>query len=575
MFTYSKRTDQFTGEHYVEVPFKGSFLAEHPMYNKGTAFTEEEREVFNLDGLFPDAVSNLELQKQRTYESFCSKPNDLEKYIYMLSLQDRNETLHYALILDHLSEMLPIVYTPTVGQACQKFSHLFRRPRGLYVTANNIHRIDQVLSNAAFSNVSLIVVTDGERILGLGDQGAGGMGIPIGKISLYVTASGLHPSSTLPILLDVGTNNEKLLEDPLYIGIRQKRLTGDAYDRIVEEFVNGVRRRFPNVLLQWEDIGKNNAFRLLERYRERILSFNDDIQGTGSVAAAVLLSAMKIKKQKLSDQRFVLFGQGQAGTGMARQIITGLMEEGLSQQEARDRVFGVDINGLLIEGMEVTEEQKHVLKPRAMVANWKLSNPNKINLLDTIKNTKATVLIGVTGQTGAFNEEILLQMSKNTDLPVIMPMSNPTSKAEALPEDVLRITKGKALVATGSPFKPVKVNGKEQVISQSNNLYIFPGVGLGALVSGTPKITDHMFMAGSRALSDFVTEEELQTRQTLPAIEKIREVTAVVALAVAKEARDSGLGIIADDEKLLSMIKNAMWEPKYLPYRYVKPEAGF
>lgn len=572
MLTYSRKNDPLTGEEYVEVPFKGSFLAEHPIYNKGTAFSKEERHAFDLEGIFPDAVSDFELQKKRTYESFCAKTDDLEKYIYMLSLQDRNETLHYGLILDHLSEMLPIVYTPTVGQACQKFSHIFRRPRGLYVTANNIHNIDKVLTNLSFSNVSLIVATDGERILGLGDQGAGGMGIPIGKISLYVTASGLHPASCLPIMLDVGTNNENLLEDPLYIGIRQKRLTGDAYDAVIEEFVNAVRRRFPNVLLQWEDIGKNNAFRVLERYRERILSFNDDIQGTGSVATAVLLSAMKIKKQKLSDQRFVMFGQGQAGTGMARQIITGLMEEGLSHQQACDHVFGVDINGLLVEGMQVTEEQKHVLKPRAMVADWELSNPNKISLFDTVKNARATVLIGVTGQAGAFDEKIIRQMKENTDWPVIMPMSNPTSKAEALPEFVLKVTNGNCLVGTGSPFKPIKINGEERVISQSNNLYIFPGVGLGALVSGTPKITDQMFMAGSHALSDLVTEEELKSKQMLPSIENIRGVTAQVALAVAKEARDSGLGIIAEDDKLLRMIKNAMWQPKYLPYRYLKTE---
>jgi malate dehydrogenase (oxaloacetate-decarboxylating) len=572
MYTYLKKTDPFTGEEYISVPFKGSVLAEHPMYNKGTAFTEEERITFDLEGLFPETVSNLELQKQKTYESFLSKSDDLEKYIYMLSLQDRNETLHYALILDHLTEMLPIVYTPTVGQACQKFSHIFRRPRGLYVTAKNIHNIDKILSNVSFSNVSLIVATDGERILGLGDQGAGGMGIPIGKTSLYVSASGLHPAYCLPIMIDVGTNNKDLLADPQYIGIREKRLTGDAYDEVIEEFVRGVRRKFPRALLQWEDIGKNNAFRVLERYRERVLSFNDDIQGTGSVAVGVLLSAIKIKKQKLSDQMYVIMGQGQAGIGIARQIITGLTEEGLSHKEACDLVFGLDIDGLLVEGMKVTEEQKPVLKPRVMVENWKLSNPNKIDLLDTIKNTKATILIGVTGQPGAFDEKIIRQMKANTDLPVIMPMSNPTSKAECTAEFPLKITNGNCLIATGSPFKPVKVAGKEQVISQCNNLYIFPGVGLGALVCGTPKVTDQMFMAASRALSNFVSEEELKTKQMLPSIEKIREVTAQVALAVCKEARDSGLGVIADNEKLFQMIEKAMWEPKYLPYRYEKPE---
>jgi malate dehydrogenase (oxaloacetate-decarboxylating) len=575
MLTYSKRTDPFTGEEYIEVPFKGLFLTDHPMYNKGTAFSQQERYEFNLDGLFPKAISDIDLQKKKTYESFCAKPNDLEKYIYMLSLQDRNETLHYALVLSHLTEMLPIIYTPTVGQACQGFSHLFRRRRGLYVTAENIHNIDKVLSNVPFSNISLIVASDGERILGLGDQGAGGMGIPIGKISLYVAASGIHPAYCLPILIDVGTNNEQLLEDPLYIGIRKERLTGDAYDEIIEKFVNGVRRRFPKALLQWEDIGKNNAFRLLERFRERILSFNDDIQGTGSVAMAVFLSAMKVKKQKLSDQRFVIFGQGQAGIGIARTIITGLKVEGLSETEARDRIFGIDKDGLLVEGMPVTEEQKPIVKDRAIVANWKLSNPDKIGLLDTIRNAKATVLVGVTAQSGSFTDEIIDQMVKNGDLPLIMPISNPTAKAEATPENIYKVTKGNSLVATGSPFKSVKVDGKDRVIPQCNNLYVFPGVGLGGLVSGTPKITDEMFMAAAKAVSDMVMEKELKSGQLLPDIEEIREVSAQAALAVAKEARDSGLGVIADDEKLLTMIRNAMWQPKYLPLRYIKPESIF
>jgi len=572
MLRYLRKTDPFTGEEYVEVPFKGLFLTEHPIYNKGTAFPEDERFSLDLCGLFPDAIATLELQKQRTYESFASKATDLEKYIYMLALQDRNETLYYALIMDHLAEMLPIVYTPTVGKACQLFSHLFRRRRGLYVSAKNINHIDKILQNAPFADISLIVVTDGERILGLGDLGANGMGIPIGKISLYVAAAGLHPAYTLPILLDVGTNNEELLADPLYIGVRQKRLSGDAYDEVVERFVSAIQRTFPRALLQWEDFGKNNAFRLLDRYRDRILSFNDDIQGTGSVALSVLLSTMKVKKEKLSDQRFVLFGQGQAGTGIARQIIAALRAEGLSEQEARDRVFGVDIDGLLVEGMEVKEEQKHILKSRSMIANWKLSNPNKISLLDTIKNARATVLIGVTAQAGAFDEEIITAMAANTDMPLIMPLSNPTAKAEATPEFIFKVTKGKGLVATGSPFDPVKINGQEKIISQCNNLYIFPGVGLGALVSGTRKITDEMFIAGSRAISNMLTQDELKTGRLLPPIEDIRTVSLEVALAVAKEARDSGLGIRQDDERLRGMIANAMWQPKYLPYRFEKQE---
>lgn len=574
MLTFSKRTDPFSGEEYIEVPFKGLFLNEHPMFNKGTAFPEEERHALNLLGLVPEGVSDITLQKLRTYESFSSKADDLEKYIYMLSLQDRNETLYYSLLLDHLEEMLPIVYTPTVGKACQKFSHLYRKPRGLYITAKNIQHIDSILSNASFSNVSLIVVTDGERILGLGDLGCNGMGIPIGKISLYIAAAGLHPAFCLPIQLDVGTNNEELLADPIYIGLRMKRLTGEAYDNIIEQFVTGVRRHFPNALLQWEDFGKGNAFRILETYRERICSFNDDIQGTGSVSTAALLSAMKIKKQKLSDQRFIMFGQGQAGIGIARQLVTGMMKEGLSQKEATDRIFGIDKDGLMIKGMSMSEQQEMFAKDTAQIADWQVKDKARISLAETVINAKATVLIGVTGQAGSFTDEILTAMAKNTDMPVIMPLSNPTAKAECTPEAAVKATKGRCLIATGSPFKPVMFEGKEYYSSQCNNLYIFPGAGLGALVSGTPKVTDRMFMAASEALSNLVSADDLKKNQMLPQIDKIRSVSAQVALAVAKEARESGLGVRSDDDRLLRMVTNAMWEPKYLPYRYVKPEAS-
>jgi len=401
------------------------------------------------------------------------------------------------------------------------------------------------------------------------------MGIPIGKISLYVAAAGLHPAYCLPIQIDVGTNNEELLKDPLYIGLRQKRLEGEAYDNIIEQFVAGVRRKFPSALLQWEDFGKGNAFRLLETYKERVCSFNDDIQGTGSIAMAVLLSAMKIKKQKLSDQRFVMFGQGQAGVGIARQIITGLEKEGLSYQEACSRVYGIDKDGLLLAGMPVSEEQKPLLKSPAEIANWKKASSDRVTLLETIQNCKATVLFGVTGQSGAFTDEVIAAMAANTKLPLIMPISNPTIKAEATPENIARVTKGNYLCATGSPFKPVMVDGQERAVSQCNNLYIFPGVGLGALISGTPRVTDRMFMAASEALSDLVSADEIKNGKLLPHISKIRYVSSQVALAVAKEARESGLGVRADDEKLVQMILNAMWEPKYLPLRYVKPEFTF
>ena len=572
MFNYSKRIDPFNGEEYVEVPYKGIFLTESPVYNKETAFPDNERHGLDLCGLLPDAISTLEQQKERNYEIFSQKTTDIEKYIYLMSLLDRNEKAYYALLTDHLSEMLPIVYTPTVGNACQQFSHLYRRRRGLYVSAKNIQHIDCILSNILFSNISLIVVTDGERILGLGDLGMNGMGIPIGKISLYVAAAGIHPAYTLPVFIDVGTNNEELLADPLYLGLRQKRLRGQPYDDVIEAFVSGVRRHFPKALLQWEDIGKNNAFKLLENYKERICSFNDDMQGTGAVALSVILSALRIKKKKLSEQKIVIFGQGQAGIGIARQVLTALQEEGLSLREAKERVFGIDKEGLLLEGMSVSEEQKMMVKDRSLVTNWQLEDSNNITLLDTVRNVKATILIGVTGQSGAFTKEILSQMAQNTELPLIMPISNPTAKAECTPDFVCQITKGNCLVATGSPFNQVTYRGETKIVSQCNNLYISPGMGLGALVSGTPKITDNMFSAAAHALSDLVLQDELDRGFLLPSIENIRHVSTTVALAVAKVARDSGLGLRKDDDSLSTMIKNAMWAPKYLPYRYVKHE---
>ncbi len=573
MSRYILQHDPFTGEEYVEVPFKGRRLVEHPVYNKGTAFSDEEREAFELEGLFPERVSTLEIQAARSYGHYLEKTSDLDKYIYLLSLQDRMETLFFRLLLDHLEEMLPIVYTPTVGQACLRFSHIYRRPRGLYISPSNIHHIERVLRNAPFSNVMLIVVTDGERILGLGDQGAGGMGIPIGKSNLYVAAGGIHPAYCLPVLIDVGTNNEDALKDPLYIGVRQRRLTGDAYFDIVERFVRGVRKVFPSALVQWEDFGKHNAFTLLERYKDRVCSFNDDIQGTGAVATAALLSAVRMKKERLRDQRFVILGQGQAGTGIANQILTGLVEEGLTEKEARNLVFGVDLGGLLLEGMPASPEQRPWLKPGDLVAGWKAADKGRITLLETVRNAKATVLIGCTGQPGAFSDDVLAALAANTDVPVVLPLSNPTANSECTPEAAFRASKGRCVIATGSPFKPVEAGGATKTVSQCNNLFVFPGMGLGALVSGTSRITHSMFMAASRAISGMLTEKELEKGQVLPSISDVRRASVEVALAVARVAREAGLGLRADDDRLRTMITKAMWNPRYLPYRYVRPEA--
>jgi len=568
MKKFSVQLDALTGEKYIEVPFKGHLLVEHPVYNKGSAFTEQEKDQLDLYGILPQQVSTMDLQVDRAYENYSKKTSPIEKYIFLLSLLDRNETLFYRLILNNLEEMLPIVYTPTVGEAAKTFSHMFRKPRGLYISANNISRIDRILSNAPFSNINLIVVTDGERILGLGDQGVGGMAIPVGKTSLYVVGAGLHPALCLPILLDVGTNNEEALRDPLYLGLKHTRLTGNEYDVVVEEFVKGVKRCFPHVLLQWEDFGKNNALRVLNRYRERTCSFNDDMQGTGAVTLAVIHSAVYGKNEKLKDQQYVIFGFGQAGYGIASTLIQGMIEEGLSISEAKERIYPIDKDGLILEGMSLNEYQKSFMRKQDVVSGWKLRQEGRVTLFDTVLNARASVIIGVSGVKDAFGEDVLSQMAKNTAIPIILILSNPTKKSECTPEQIIKATKGRCMIATGSPFPPVKINNVEKKVSQCNNMYIFPGVGLGAIISMTSKITNEMFIAAAKALASLVSSQDASQGLLLPDIKEIRKVSENVALSVAKEARNSGLGIRLPDEKLRELIKNAMWVPRYLPYRF-------
>ncbi len=559
MNKFAIQIDPMSGEKYINVPFKGQQLAEHPIYNKGSAFSDQEREMLGLHGLFPRHNSTMAEQLSRVYENYSLKNTPIEKFIFLLSLLDRNETLFYRLLLNHTEEMLPIVYTPTVGEAAKTYSHMFRRPRGLYIPANQISQIDTILANAPFSNVNLIVVTDGERILGLGDQGVGGMAIPVGKTSLYVVGAGIHPALCLPILLDVGTNNETLLKDPLYLGLRHERLTGDNYDRVIEEFVKGVKRHFPHALLQWEDFGKHHALRLLNHYRERICSFDDDIQGTGAVTIAALYAAIYGKNEKLKEQRYVFFGFGQAGYGIATLLVQAMMEEGLSMQAAKERIYAVAHNGLVFGDMKPHEYQAPFAQPRAITQGWQIRQPEKVDFFETVRNTQATVLIGTSGISGAFSEEILVQMGKNTDNPVIFALSNPTTKCECTPEEAFQATNGRCLIATGSPFPG---------ISQCNNMYIFPGVGLGAILSMTPKITDQMFVVASKALASMVPQALAVKGVLLPDIQDIRKVSEKVAIAVAKEARDIGLGIRLPDDKLSALVKQAMWEPEYLPYRY-------
>jgi malate dehydrogenase (oxaloacetate-decarboxylating) len=572
MKSYSIKIDPLINEEYLEVQFRGQQLLTDPFLNKGSAFTEEERIRLGLVGLLRSTISDIETQSVRSYEMYSRKQDEIEKYIFLQSLLNRNETLFYHLLSKHLIEMLPIVYTPTVGKACLMLSRITREYRGMYVTPANVGNIDEIFQEVSLPEVSLIVVTDGERILGLGDLGSDGMGIPVGKINLYVAAGGLHPACCLPICLDVGTNNESLLNDPLYLGYKQKRLTGKEYEEFIERFVLGVKRNFPHALLQWEDFAKHTAFTLLERYRDRILSFNDDIQGTGAVTLAALISAMSIKKENFRDQNFVIVGLGQAGTGIATNIRTMLMEEGMSAEEAGRKIFAYDFQGLLLEGMPgLSESQKRFAQKREAVASWKLDSPGTISLLDIVRNAKATVLIGVTATSGLFSAAILEQMGKNSTTPVVFALSNPTSKTECTPQEAAAATQGRALVATGSPFAPFEFNGKTFATSQCNNMFIFPGIGLGALISKSAKITVKMFLKASKALSELVTEEQRNRNMLLPALTDIRDVAARVAKAVAIEARDSGLGRLLSDDEYERLIRKAQWEPHYYPY---KPKAN-
>jgi malate dehydrogenase (oxaloacetate-decarboxylating) len=568
MKTFAFKIDPLTGEDYYEVYVRGRQLLSDSLLNKASAFKKEERLSLGIDGMLRSGISKLDSQASRAYEAYSRKTEDLERFIYLGGLQDRNETLFYRLLIEHLEEMVPIVYTPTVGQACMQMSHIQRRYRGIYITPDNIANIDQIFNGLSQPQVNLIVVTDGERILGLGDLGSDGMGISIGKVSLYVAIGGVHPAVCLPVCLDVGTNNPRLLEDPLYLGIRRPRMRGADYEEMVEKFILGVKRNFPSALLQWEDFAKQTAFTNLERYRERILSFNDDIQGTGSTALAALMTAMRIKKSRFQDESYVIVGMGQAGTGIATNIRAMLKEEGLSDEEARRRIFAVDMQGLLIEGDPLLEgPQEPLSQLRAAVDGWTLDDPNRIGLQDVVRNAHPTVLIGVTAQPGLFSEAILAETAKHSERPIVLALSNPTHKSECKPEAVWKATNGRGLVATGSPFAPMDWNGRALQASQCNNMYVFPGMGLGALVCKASRVTNSMFLAASRAISAFVTPEQEALGLLLPEMKDIRQVSAAVGKAVGIAARDAGLGRLLDDDQIEAIVAKAQWFPKYASYR--------
>ena len=552
----------------MKTKLSGPDLLNDSRLNKGTAFTESERDTFALHGLLPSHIGTLEGQRDRRHKGLASLTPPIEKYRFMRDLQDTNETLFYSLITHHVEEILPIVYTPTVGEACQKFSEIWREPRGLFLSYPNRHRIEQIFSHPRYDGVRCIVVSDGERILGLGDQGAGGMGITIGKMALYTALAGIRPEFCLPILLDVGTDNQERLADPLYIGWRNKRVRGAEYEEFVDTFVMAVKRRWPHVLLQWEDFAGVNAAKFLERYRNQLCTFNDDIQGTAAVATATLLSAINVTGIPLTEQRIAFVGFGGAGIGIAQLILSAMRDAGLGEKEVYARFYALDRYGLIIKGGQgVQPGQEPFARQRAEVAGWQTDNSQNIGLLDVIKNANPTVLIGVSGKPGTFTEEAVRTMAKNVDRPIIFPLSNPISRCEAAPQQVVDWTEGRALIGTGSPFPPASYEGKPAPFAQTNDSYIFPGLALGIISSRARHVSDAMVKAAALALVELSPTRRDKQAAVLPPLNTIRAVSQEVARAVGKQAIKDGLAQV-DTAGLEKELAGNIWEPVYEPYEY-------
>jgi malate dehydrogenase (oxaloacetate-decarboxylating) len=550
----------------VKISLSPEEILNLPLINKGTAFTQEERDALGLNGFLPTHIATIDEQIRRTYQNFHKKNTPLEKYVFLMGIMNRNELLFYQFIMKYPEEMLPIIYTPTVGDAAVNYSQIYFRQRGLYLSFPLMHKIDEIFSNYPRKDIQVIVVTDGERILGLGDQGIGGMTIPIGKLSLYTLFGGMHPAKTLPIFLDVGTNNPSLLNNDIYLGWRHARLSGETFDQFIEQFVKSVKKWFPKVLLQWEDFGRDNARRLLEKYRNQILSFNDDIQGTASVTVGALFAAVKALKEKLKDQRFAILGGGSAGTGIADALVMAMKNDGLSHDEAVGRIYLVDQEGLITERTkQIFDAQKPYVKSQSAMKGWSLHNPEHISMMDVVRNVRPTALIGVSGQTAAFTKEMIQEMSRFVKRPIIFPLSNPTSKAEAVPQELIEWTEGKAIIATGSPFNPVTYKGKTYKIGQCNNVYVFPGVGAGAVAVEAKAVSDTMFLEASKILSSFSPALKDPSSSLFPDISEVRKVCRAIAIGTAIKAIEEGLSnvIIADVEKKVDSI---MWEPQYPIY---------
>jgi len=565
---WSIEHDPVTGEEYIAVDMRGEPLLRDPFTNKSTAFTAAERDALGLDGLLPPAVSTMDQQLARVYENYRVKRTPLGRYIHLAALQDRNETLFFRLVHDHIDEMMPIVYTPVVGEACQRFSHIYRRSRGLYISYEQRDRIDAILANHG-RPPAIIVVTDGERILGLGDQGVGGMGIPTGKLSLYTAGAGIPPYLTLPIMLDVGTGNQERLADPLYLGLRHERIRGAEYQAFIDRFVEAVMRVYPTAVLQWEDFLKANAITQLARFGDRLCTFNDDIQGTAAVVVAGLYAALRITGQAMRDQRVVLGGAGAAAQGIANLVEAALRDAGLSHEEARRRICTVDSRGLVTEARADMEDFKAAYAlPVAEVASYVCRDPGRITLEETIRNFRPTILVGTSGTAGLFTEGVIRAMAAANDRPIVFPLSNPTSKSECTAEEAIRWSDGRAIVATGSPFDPVVFRGRTHRIGQGNNAFVFPGVGLGLWAGGVRRATNTMFLDAARALAHLVSQADLDQGAVYPELRRIRDCSHAVACAVIRRAVAEGHAAAEILPGLEETVSRAMWFPAYRPIRY-------
>ena len=548
----------------ISVDQRGVALLQDPIVNKGTAFDAEERRALGLDGLLPPAIETLEQQALRAYEAFSRYGDDLARHIYLRALQDVNEVLFYKLVVDHVVDMLPILYTPTVGLACQQFSHIYRRSRGLFLSYPHRDRLAQILRNRPRREVDAIVVTDGERILGLGDQGAGGLGIPIGKLSLYSAIGGIHPARTLPIVLDVGTNNRERLDDPEYIGWRHERIDGEDYFEFIERFVEAVEQELPGTLLQWEDFATPHARPILERYRDRLLTFNDDIQGTAAVVVGALTGAVRASGSRPRDQRIVMLGAGSAGIGVADMLRRQMVSDGLPDAEARRRFLIVDATGLLTaDRTDLSAEQRVYAQPTDALSGWTRTNDGPAGLAEVVANTAPTVLIGLSTAAGAFNEAIVRSMAAHTQRPIIFPLSNPTSRSEADPADLARWTDGRVLVATGSPYPPLELDGRQVPVAQSNNVFIFPAVGLGVVAARAGRVTDGMLDAAASALGQLSPAVSDSHASLLPRVDELRGAAVDIATAVAIEAVDDGVAPAASEDELRDRVLTSQWTPHY------------